>query len=405
MQTTLTFLLLFLAAQLGERYPDQGQLGGSDAIEEATTDTGTGTNTDASTPPRRNPFDIAEPLNSATGSQAPATDAESSEETSAASAMEEAPARTTYDSLNIEPAAPAATIPAASTATPAEILNGYLEAPIESQLKGTPLALADVLVNAVNRTEQSQRVSAYWDFSQAVAGYYLALKEHTELATLQQGIASPSPAWQQSRNAADARLKMALDRARVAQEYVTLLKGNTPPGYLPLPADQPYCGAYETQYAQLFKDRSSMLAEQLNELLPRSFQDLSARAAEVEAARQWMFKMSDARSPQSDGMELLKAYELYAARRRMFLDAVKDYNVAILRYTEIATPGTLETERLVAMLIRTGSSPQSTFDSDVQRATSEEASPGTGAPNATPLNGLSSDPQTSTERSILVPKS
>lgn len=393
MQTTLSFLLLFLTAQVGDRYPDQGLLSGNDPVDQTTTATQSDATTETTPPPSRNPFDIAEPLTLATETT-PADD-ESGESTSEAT-----PGRTTYDSLTVEPAVPATT-PAASTATPVEILSGYLEAPIESQLKGTPLALADVLVNSINRTEQSQRVSAYWDFSQAVAGYYLALKEHTELVTLQQGITLPSPAWQQARDTADARLQLARDRARVAQEYVTLLTGNTTPGYTPLPSDQPYCGAYETQYAQLFKDRSSMIAEQLNELLPRSYQDLSTRAAEIETARQWMFKMSDARSPQSDGTELLKAYELYAARRRMFLDAVKDYNMAILRYTEIATPGTLETERLVAMLIRTGSSPQSTFDSDVQRAASEEAAAGSGSTNATPFGG----PQTSTERSILVPKS
>jgi hypothetical protein len=396
MQTTLTFLLLFLAAQLGERYPDQGLLSDSDPVE---ADTGAGTNTEASPPPSRNPFDIAEPLSSA-------AETDPGKESTAGPTTEDAPERTTYESFTADPVEPATTSPSASTATPAEVLDNYLEAPIESQLKGTPLALTDILVNAVNRTEQSQRIAAYWDFSQAVAEYYLALKEHTELLTLQQGITTPAPAWQQARETVDARSKMALDRVRVSQEYVTLLTGNTTPGYSPLPADQPYCGAYETQYAQLFQNRSSLLAEQLNELLPRAFQDLSARAADIETARQWMFKMSDARSPQSDGSELLKAYELYAARRRMFLDAVKDYNMAILRYTEIATPGTLETERLVAMLIRTGSSPQSTYDSDVRRATSEEeAASGTDSQNATPLGGLNSDPQTSVERSILVPKS
>jgi hypothetical protein len=395
MQTTLSFLLLFLAAQLGERYPDGGQLGGSDPVEETTADTGTDATSETTTPPSRNPFDIAEPLT-------PTTDTPlAGEESTAESTTEETPGRTTYDSLITEPAAPVTTTPPASTSTPADILKGYLEAPVESQVKGTPLTLADALVNALNRTEQSQRIAAYWDFSQAVAAYNLTLKEHAELVTLQQGINLPAPAWQQARDAVDARLKMALDKVRVSQEYITLLTGNTTPGYSPLPTDQPYCGAYETQYAQLFQNRSSLLAEQLNELLPRSFQDLSARAADIETARQWMFKMSDARSPQSDGMELLKAYELYSARRRMFLDAVKDYNVAILRYTEIATPGTLETERLVAMLIRTGSSPQSTFDADVRRAASEEAAAGSGSTNATPFGG----PQTSTERSILVPRS
>jgi hypothetical protein len=393
MPTTLSFLLLFLAAQLGGRYPDQGLLGGSEPVEGSTTDTGTDV-TSETTPPSRNPFDIAEPLTPAMGTDS--ADTKSTEST-----KDEAPGKTTYDSLITEPVAPAVTTPAASSSTPADILKGYLEAPAESQVKGTPLTLADALVNSLNRTEQSQRIAAYWDFSQAVAAYNLALKEHAELVTLQQGITSPAPAWQQARDAVDARLKMALDKVRVSQEYLTLLTGNTTPGYSPLPTDQPYCGAYETQYAQLFQNRSSLLAEQLNELLPRSFQDLSDRAADIETARQWMFKMSDARSPQSDGVELLKAYELYSARRRMFLDAVKDYNMAILRYTEIATPGTLETERLVAMLIRTGSSPQSTFDSDVQRAASEEAAAGSGSSNATPFGG----PQTSTERSILVPKS
>jgi hypothetical protein len=398
MQTTLSFLLLFLAGQLGERYPDQSPAGGNDPAKETTTDTGADTNADVGTPPSRNPFDIAEPLSSATVTEAP-------EESAAAPVKEEAPDRTTYDSLNTEPAAPAATVPAITAATPAEILNGYLEAPIESQLKGTSLPLAGALVNAVNRTEQSQRIAAYWDFSQAVAGYYLAFKERTELVTLQQGITLPNPAWQTARQAADARLQLALDRARVAQEYISLLMGNATAGFSPLPADQPYCGAYETQYAQLFKNRSSLLAERLNDLLPRSYQDLSTRIDEIESARQWMFKMSDARSPQSDGTELLKAYELYAVRRRMFLDAVKDYNMAILRYTEIATPGTLETERLVAMLIRTGSSPQSTFDSDVRRATSEEAASSNDSSSAVPLGELNSGSQTSVERSILVPRS
>lgn len=398
MQTTFTFLLLFLAAQLGERYNEQDLQSGSDPVEETSTETGADPSSETSPPPSRNPFDIAEPLSSA-------TDTDPTDREAAESSTEVTPGRTTYDSLIAEPATPLVTAPVAISSTPADVLKSYLDSPVESQLKGTPLALADILTNAVNRTEQSQRIAAYWDFSQAVAEYYLALKEHTELVTLQQGITLPNPAWQQARDTVDARLQLALDRARVAQEYVTLLTGNTTPGYTTLPADQPYCGAYETQYAQLFKNRSSMLAEQLNELLPRSYQDLSVRASDIETARQWMFKMSDARSPQSDGTELLKAYELYAARRRMFLEAVKDYNMAILRYTEIATPGTLETERLVAMLIRIGSSPQSTFDSDVQRATSEEEASGASSPNATPLSGIGSDPQTSVERSILVPKS
>src|SRR5690606_30948050 len=129
----------------------------------------------------------------------------------------------------------------------------------------------------------------------------------------------------------------------------------------------PFTGRYETRYEQIFLGRSSALAQQLNEFLGRAHEDLSTRTHEIAMARQWMFTVSDRRSPQSDGNELLKAYELFALRRRAFVSAVRDYNLAIVRYTEIATPGTLDTERLVAMLIRTGSSPGTTFDRDVQR--------------------------------------
>jgi hypothetical protein len=92
----------------------------------------------------------------------------------------------------------------------------------------------------------------------------------------------------------------------------------------------------------------------------------------------------------------------------MFLGAVKEYNLGIVRYTEIATPGTLDTERLVAMLIRTGSSPENTFDSDVQRANAEETanpSDSSSIPPAGRADGWNSAPQSNAERSILVPRS
>lgn len=297
------------------------------------------------------------------------------------------------------------TLGPAVESNPTKVLAEFFEVPTGSELKGTPIALADALETSISRGEQSQRVVAYWELSQAVANYYLSLKERTELAALRQGILQPSTDWETSRETAESRVAISLDRARVAQQYLAQTMANTTLGFAPLPSDPPYCGAYETRYAQIFLNRASTLAEQLNEYLPRAYDDLILRTSEIDAARRWMFAVSDSRGPRSDGNELLKAYELFAARRRNFVNAVREYNLGIVRYTEIATPGTLETERLVAMLIRTGRSPGSTFDSNIERAgAQEDSSGGAGSTNPGVSDWQPSSSNTS-ERSILVPRS
>ena len=52
---------------------------------------------------------------------------------------------------------------------------------------------------------------------------------------------------------------------------------------------------------------------------------------------------------------MIIALELLALNRRAFVQIAKDYNLQISRYTRLATPGDIDTGRLVAMLIRTSS--------------------------------------------------
>jgi hypothetical protein len=284
------------------------------------------------------------------------------------------------------------------------VLAAMLEPPLDGALVGTKLTLAQAVDNALSRADQTQRVVAYWDLSQAVAEYHLALDDRMKLAALRQGISLPSPDWETARLNTEARLELARDRVHAAQAYLGAVTGNTMPGFAPLPADVPFTGPYETRYAQLFQSRSSDLAEQLNELLPRLYSDLATSTANIADARKWIFAASDRRTPQNDGNELLKAYELFAARRQQFLDAVKEYNLGIVHYTEIATPGNVDTDRLVAMLIRTGSSPSTTFDRDIRRAGAQEGASLDDSSSTDPVSGWGSSKQTSTERSILVPR-
>ena len=419
MQTTVLMLLALLTAQLGDRYPDQSaaitEAGQNDPAVAATNQSlsdspvsATESVTDEAAPPQSAPtssssnvFDeidaAAEPLSNAAETAPPGGNRPENNQPSLGLGTQ--PSFTAQPPATTEAAAPE------TETDPAQVLAGLLEAPTEGELKGTPLTLAQAVDNSLSRNDQTQRVVAYWDLSQAVANYYLAYKERTELAALRQGISLPASDWETARANAEARLQLARDRVRVAQEYLAALMGNNTLGFAPVPSDVPFCGPYETRYAQLFTSRSSALAEQLNELLPRLHSDLSARTADIAAARKWMFAMSDRRGLQSDGNELLKAYELFATRRRLFISAVREYNLGIVRYTEIATPGTVETDRLVAMLIRTGSSPGTTVDRDVQRANAEEGADLNDSSSTAPTGGWGSAPQSSAERSILVPRS
>jgi hypothetical protein len=416
MQTTMLMLLALITSQvggLGDRYPEQpaAEEAQTDAskspaatAEDSTTESAPGASESTAEEPATSnsnffdEIDAAQPLSKETAEDsATARQAESTPQIS----------RPDTSALGIQPSfsaqGPTATAPETET-DPAKVLAGMLETPLEGALTGTKLTLAQAVDNALSRADQTQRVVAYWDLSQAVADYYLAYKERTELAALRQGISLPSPDWETARANTEARLQLATDRVHAAQAYLGAVTGNTTPGFAPLPADVPFCGPYETRYAQLFQSRSSALAEQLNELLPRLHSELLTCTVDIAEARKWMFTASDRRGLQSDGNELLKAYLLFTARRQQFLDAVREYNIGIVRYTETATPGTVETERLVAMLIRTGSSPQTTFDTDVQRANAEEGAGLNDSSSSTPAAGWGSTKQTSTERSILVPR-
>ncbi len=398
MPSTLLYLLLIMSAQLadptGERYPEQPSAtenpSGTDSAAEVVTEEPAASND--------NFFDSLE-----TEAQPLAPPETPPLETTPPSVTSPQNATPPQSSTTTQ------TTPPESETEPAKLLASFLAAPPENPLKGTPFTLAEAINNSLSRPEQTQRIVAYWELSQAVANYYLTHKERTELAALAQGITQPSPDWEITRQATAARLELARERVRVAQDFLAQLMANTTVGFMPLPSDVPFCGPYETRYAEIFQYRPSPLAQQLNELLPRSYQDLDTRTQEIADARKWMFKVSDTRGPQTDGNELLKAYELFAARRRMFVEAIKQYNLGIVRYTEIATPGTLDTERLVGMLIRTGGSQGNTWDAKVQKANAQE---GINPNNSSSLpatdpgaTGWQPAPTNNQEHSILVPRS
>lgn len=138
---------------------------------------------------------------------------------------------------------------------------------------------------------------------------------------------------------------------------------------LPLPDDAPHCGNYDTRFEEIFAGKHVPDGEHLHQLIGLSYQDLRRQAADVAAASNVLNQVSSGRAADSDGGELLQAYQVFALGRREFVAAVRDYNIHIARYSEIASPGKLATRRLVAMLIKT----DLRTDDAVRRATAEEA--------------------------------
>ncbi|NOY29113.1 MAG: hypothetical protein GXP28_02735 [Planctomycetes bacterium] len=267
-----------------------------------------------------------------------------------------------------------ATTAPATTIKPSELIRSLLKPPTTGQLAGSPLSLAEAVEGANSRSEQTRRVEAYWDLSEATANYYRTLREMIALRTMQRSITQPSALWEQTRQSLDQREQAARRSAETAQARMQRMLGRTA-GPLPLASDLPHCGAYDTRYDQIFSGRlPAPEAQQLNKLLPLAHQQIRNQAAHVLAAHEWRETVSQRRDPQTDGRALLKAHELLSLSRQTFIQSLRSYNVNIARYAEIASPGQIGTGRLVAMLIYTDASQGSAWNRrGIRRTSGEEA--------------------------------
>jgi len=238
---------------------------------------------------------------------------------------------------------------------PSDMMRTMLTASHSSRLPGNRISLSEALQNASSRREQAERVEAYWDLCSSVADYYLGLHEQKELRRLRAKVQRIGSAWEQAEREMGVRIETS-QRAAVASQHrlASLMeRANTGLGSLPLPGDGLHCGDYHTHYDQIFAGRQSAEGAELKELLPLRFEELRTAAQAVAGAETWLQQVATGLNASSDGAGVVKALELLALRRRAFVQIARDYNRRIARYTELATPGPLEADRLVAMLIKT----------------------------------------------------
>jgi hypothetical protein len=354
MSTVALIISFVLAAQVGatgDRYPVSGSSATADSA----------TSAPASNPPARAPLPKVSPP---PGVDPNGTSAPPAGVSNPFKGQQAAPATGTQLITPIrEPAVPAtddipsayrSSPPPAATSTtvslkPTPMMKQMLSAPPGAQLSGTPTKLLDVINGVRGRHDQAHRIEAYWDLCSSVADYYLGMREYSELGKLRSMLPQAGPALQQAEAEFQVRLATSKLAAVASQRRLASMMG-AGSATLPLPADMPHCGSYETHYDKIFAGRPAVEAQELAALLSSRYSELKDAATAVTRAQGWIGEA--AQNDSGQGIETLRALELLALRRRAFVQIARDYNRRIARYTELSTPGDIGAERLVGMLIK-----------------------------------------------------
>ncbi|MEQ8835294.1 MAG: hypothetical protein RID07_00655, partial [Lacipirellulaceae bacterium] len=261
------------------------------------------------------------------------------------------------------------------TTTPemAEILLKQLSSvPDGVTLPGEPVSLADVVRDASTRRAQTDRISAYWDLSYAVADFYLAAREATEIDSIVRQAGITMASFEAEELALKTRLAATQQAVVLAQARLKRLLGSYES---PIPADLPLCDSYETNYDRIFAESVSEAApsfdtaRSLDQLIPLRYQQVLSDAATVERGYQ---ELAAAGNQAVSVDAPLSAHRTFSLARRAFLKTVYDYNHDIAEYSQLARPQRLTASRLVAMHIGTAEEVFSGADSNVLPATAIE---------------------------------
>ena len=258
-----------------------------------------------------------------------------------------------------EPLAPIETPPAREGE--AEALVRRLADPAQFALPGAPVRLEELIARLIDRRQQIEATQTYWKLSAAVAEYRVCSEC---IAGLQQLLppegapASPGDAIIAARlAAAEARLREA-EAQVLAEQYLLadLTRWTNPgatPNALPLPADLPHVGAYDTKFHDVYGGRvPPPRAYLLDRSLPLRLRSLEMRAAAVTAATHAVEADFDAFAKQQlDQVVVLDSIAELARQQRAFLVSVRDYNRDIAEYALSVAPASLSVARLVGLLI------------------------------------------------------
>ncbi|HEY5315106.1 MAG TPA: hypothetical protein VIK18_21420, partial [Pirellulales bacterium] len=271
-----------------------------------------------------------------------------------------------------QPAAtiPPAAAPAATAVVPVESRSGRSHAPTVLAALLTPAdpqkpagrwtSLAEVLAAATEPAQQLELTRAYWKLAAALALYRMACDEYELLAVIRDSVGARHQssddlvAVQMRRARAAAQLEEASARVLAAQ-YELGQRIRLPDGApLPLPADKPHVGTYNTRFDQIYAAAAAPPAARFaDRTLELRHSQIDQRAAVVRASEDVLEVEQEFYSQgTTDLATLMSAVDNWAQQRRAFLAAVVQYNAQIADYALHVPRGSLAADSLAGLLIK-----------------------------------------------------
>lgn len=239
----------------------------------------------------------------------------------------------------------------------AEALVRTLADPAQIALAGAPTRLADLISRLTDRRQQIEATQIYWKLSAAVAEYRVCSESVAGMQQLQGGEGAerlPGDEIVAARlAAAEARLREAEADVLADQYLLADLTRWTNANALPLPADLPHVGPYDTKFQEIYGGRAPPpRAYLIDRSLPLRLRSVEMRAAAVAAASHAVEGDFDAyQRQQLEQTVVLDSIAELARQQREFLRAVRDYNRDIAEYALSVAPPNLPAAKLVTLLI------------------------------------------------------
>lgn len=281
-----------------------------------------------------------------------------------------------------------------ATAATRQSIANLLRLPEGSPAKGSPLTLREAIGATVDRPRQLEITHLYWRLNEAVGTLRATWDEAQQLQQLQSS-AQDAGLLNAARNSAAARLQAAALGVSRVQHELAEMAAIAPGTALPLPADLPHVGGYDTYYERLAKTRAMPArARLIDRTLPLRRQVIDARMAAFQAARLSLeANLESHRYGQTSLATVLDSVGEAARQQESLIAAVCQYNHDIADYALTVVGPQVNGETIVSMLIKTNRQPTPAAGSsgDVRRMQD-------------PLVEASSDVQHATHNEPAVPR-
>jgi hypothetical protein len=283
-----------------------------------------------------------------------------------------------------------------------QVLESALRPPTQGELSGQPLPLTQLLSRIGAREGRKAAVLSYWRLCMAVAQYHFSVDEVLRLQRMPQ----PTDAYDQKQfaavqSSAQARVTAHRLEAIRAQREVARFASEAAAA-LPLAADRPFVGAYQTHYQVLREHGAAPLQLALiDQTLPVQQQLITDLAVAVQSADELVEVAADRYQQQQLALaDVLGAFTSLREQRLGFLAAVESYNASIAEYALTVNLPASSGDRLVGMLIETTPGPEHSVLTDrsrsggaIQRVSNEEPVPPATQDDPSMLEPASVSPQ------------